>query len=191
MWALLDDTGIAFVTHIGGEGRPLPGEFHDNGREVSDFLGGGENIRAKDYLALPFMPAMFFGSLILDGLFDRFPRLRGAAIEQGATWVPSWMRQLDHAQQSVRRTEPVLDGLEHRPSDYVHQHLCFTPFPFEDVGWLIDECGDDLFMFSSDYPHPEGTRDPLGRFRANLTDRPTEVTERFYHGNFADLLQLT
>ena len=41
---------------------------------VSDHLGGGENIRSKDYLAVYHWPRDWYcGALILDGLFDRFP----------------------------------------------------------------------------------------------------------------------
>ena len=43
-----------------------------------------------------------------------------------------------------------------KPSEYVHQHLKFTPFPGEPVGWMIEQAGDELFMFSTDFPHPEG-----------------------------------
>ena len=66
----------------------------------------------------------------------------------------------------------------------------FTPFPFEDVGWLIDDSGDELFLFSSDYPHPEGTKDPIGRFEAALDAREIGETARkkFYSENFASLI---
>jgi predicted TIM-barrel fold metal-dependent hydrolase len=190
VWATLQDAGIPFVTHIGGEGRALPGQFHDNGLEVTDFLGGGENIRAKDYMALATRPALFFATLIFDGVFERFPDLRGGSIEQGASWVVSWLRQLDHAQTAFGRTEYVLRDLPLKPSEYVARQLHFTPFPFEDVGWLIDQCGDDLFLFSSDYPHPEGGRDPLGRFRSSLEGHSEATTEKFYSANFADLMAM-
>jgi predicted TIM-barrel fold metal-dependent hydrolase len=66
----------------------------------------------------------------------------------------------------------------------------FTPFPGEPVGAIIDQCGPDLLMFSSDYPHPEGTRDPLSRFEATMEDVSGPARERFYSGNFADLMGL-
>ena len=33
---------------------------------------------------------------------------------------------------------------------------------------MIEQCGDELFLFSSDYPHPEGTKDPIARFEATM-----------------------
>jgi predicted TIM-barrel fold metal-dependent hydrolase len=131
---------------------------------------------------------LFLGSLILDGLFDRFPRLRGGCIEQGAGWVVSWMRHLDYAQRAFRRTEEPLQRLADAPSEYVRRHLKFTPFPGEPVGWMIEQSGPELFMFSTDYPHPEGGRDPLAKFEEELVEVAAAERDRFYAGNMAELL---
>lgn len=187
-WAVLDERGVPFVLHVGGGGRLLDRAFHENGRPVTDHLGGGENIRSKDFLAISNSPSLFLGTLILDGLFDRFPGLRGGVIEEGASWVVSWLHQLDFAQRAFRRTEEPLRALARRPSDYVHGHLRFTPFPGEPVGWMIEQAGDDLFMFSTDYPHPEGGRDPLAKFEETMTDVSDAARDAFYRGNMSDLL---
>lgn len=190
VWATLEERGIQFMLHVGGGGRSLKRAFHDNGRPVSDFLGGGENIRAKDYMAIHQTPEQFLSVMVLDGVLDKFPGLRGGCIEQGAMWVVPWLRRLDIAQSTFAKTEPTLSSLPLKASDYVHRQLWFTPFPTEDVGWMIDQCGDDLFLFSSDYPHPEGGRDPLGKFEATLTSTPAPARERFYSGNFAEMMGL-
>ena len=75
-----------------------------------------------------------------------------------------------------------------KPSEYVQRQLRFTPFPTEDVGWMIDQAGDDLFLFSSDYPHPEGGRNPIGRFEASLANHTEETREKFYYRNMAHLM---
>ncbi|HKE76068.1 MAG TPA: amidohydrolase family protein [Acidimicrobiales bacterium] len=188
VWDTLAEAGIPFVLHVGGGGRLLDRAFHNNAMPVTDHLGGGENIRSKDFLAIAQSPALFLGALIYDGLFDRFPKLRGGCIEQGAGWVVSWLRQLDYGQRAFRRTEEPLRRLAERPSDYVHRHLKFTPFPGEDVGWMIEQAGADLFMFSSDYPHPEGGRDPLAKFEEALEGAGPDVRNRFYCGNMAELM---
>lgn len=187
-WALLNDSGMPFVLHVGGGGRLLDRAFHNNGRPVSDHLGGGENIRSKDFLAISNSPSLFLGALILDGIFDKFPNLRGGVIEEGAAWVVSWMHQLDFAGRAFRRTEQPLQDLAMKPSDYVRKHLRFTPFPGEPVGWMIEQAGEELFMFSTDYPHPEGGRDPLAKFEETMTDTSEEAKHKFYYQNMADLL---
>jgi predicted TIM-barrel fold metal-dependent hydrolase len=186
LWALLEEENVPVVTHIGGGGNPVRPGFHDNGREVTDFLGGGENVRSKDFMAIHQRPEVFWAALVLDGLFERFPGLRGASVEEGAMWVVAWIRRLDRAMQFARTEQPLQD-LTKLPSEYVHDHLRFTPFAGEPVGWMIEQAGDDLFLFSSDYPHPEGTKDPIQRFEATMADVGQPATTNFYSANFAEL----
>ena len=188
-WATLEDANVPFMLHVGGGGRPLRPSFHANGKpKTTDFLGGGENIRAKDYMSLHNPPEIFLSCMVLDGVFDAFPRLRGGCIEQGAMWVIPWLARLDQAQQMFQKTEPALRELSQRPSEVVRGHLWFTPFATEPVGWMVENAGSDLFLFSSDYPHPEGGRDPLGRFEASLANVDEDTKERFYAGNFAAMM---
>ena len=187
-WDTLSEANVPFVLHVGGGGRLLDPAFHNNAMPVTDHLGGGENVRSKDFLAIPQSPALFLGVLIYDGLFDRFPKLRGGCIEQGAGWVVSWLRQLDYGQRAFKRTEEPLRTLELTPSEYVQRHLKFTPFAGEPVGWMIEQAGQDLFMFSSDYPHPEGGKDPLAKFEETLDGVDDDALARFYRSNMAELL---
>ena len=187
-WDVLSESNTPFVLHVGGGGRLLDPAFHNNAMPVTDHLGGGENVRSKDYLAIPHSPELFLGVLVLDGLFDRFPKLRGACIEQGAGWVVSWLHHLDDAVRAFRRTEEPLRRLQLQPSEYVRRHLKFTPFPGEPVGWMMEQAGAELFMFSSDYPHPEGGRDPLAKFEATLTETSAGDQARFFKVNMAELL---
>lgn len=45
----------------------------------------------------------------------------------------------------------------------------------------------ELYLFSSDYPHAEGRRDPIGRFSRALTRIDEADQARFFAGNFRDL----
>lgn len=70
------------------------------------------------------------------------------------------------------------------PGEQIREQLRFTPYPFENVGQMVSESFPELYLFSSDYPHAEGGRDPIGRFEgstANLT--PTD-REKFFFENF-------
>jgi len=191
VWGRLAEAGVPFVLHVGGARLHVPPSLHDNGLPpVTDFLGGGENIRSKDSIALSHAPEMFLSCMAMDGVFDRFPALRGAAIELGAVWVPAMLSKLDLATRNFRRTEPQLNAMALTPREYIHRQVWFTPFPGEPVGAIIEQSGDDLLLFSSDYPHPEGTRDPLGRFEATMDGVSEQARDAFYSGNFADLMGL-
>ncbi len=110
----------------------------------------------------------------------------------GAGWVPGMLGRLDHAVQIWQRSEPRLATFDRLPSEQAAAQLRFTPYPFEDVGGLCALADPRLFLFSSDYPHAEGGRDPLGRFERSLTDaRADEATvEGFLAGNAAEWLGL-
>jgi hypothetical protein len=50
-----------------------------------------------------------------------------------------------------------------RPSEFVQRQLRVTPYPAVDTGWIIANSGDEICMFSSDFPHLEGGRNPIKR----------------------------
>ncbi len=187
-WARLCEADVPFVTHIGTGGRLVPAGYRENGRPVpTDFLGGGENIRSKDFINIGYWPENFLSALALDGVFERFPTLRGASIEQGAEWLPGMLKKLEGAMQFAR-TEPDLAALPMPAADYIRRQVKFTPFPKDDVGWVLDQVGPDMLLFSTDFPHPEGTRDPLGRFEQHLERFDQATQERFYVENMRELL---
>lgn len=188
VWSRLAEAGVPFVLHIGG-GRLLPKAFHNNGLpRPKDWLGGGENLRAKDFPVVHHSPERFLACLAIDGVFERHPKLRGAAIELGASWVPGMLRNLDHAHRSFSKFEPAFKALPLLPSEYLRRQVRFTPFPFEDTAWLVEQCGPELFMFSTDYPHPEGGRRPFEIFEQAMAGFDAAARERFFWRNGAELL---
>jgi predicted TIM-barrel fold metal-dependent hydrolase len=189
VWAQAEEAGIPVVFHVGGTGDLIDPKYFVNGLPVPhDFHGGDENFRSVDYMGIPVPPAQTLATLIFDGVLERFPGLRIGVIEQGAIWVPSWIRQMESAFEAFHRHEERLQALSMRPTEYVHRQVRFTPYPTEDVGWVIEQAGADLVMFSSDYPHVEGGRKPMERFEASLGDAGDEVRQQFYVDNFLFLM---
>lgn len=192
VWARLAEAGIPFTLHVGGNPLQIDPAWMNTGRPVpTDWLGGGENVRGKDMTSLHHPVETFLGAMVLDGVFDRHEKLRGGAIELGAGWVPSMIARLDWVADIWKKSEPDLRALRRRPSETVIEHLRFTPYPYEAVGDLIEASDDRLYLFSSDYPHTEGGRHPLGRFGQALTGRGEQTLERFYCGNFASMFGLS
>jgi len=188
-WSLLEKTQTPFMLHIGPGTKTQPAPFRNNGRErAPDLHGGGENLRFCDYMMLSFAPQTFLSALVYDGVFMRHPALRGGVIESGAGWVPDFLRQLELAYKSFSRTDPYLKELDLSPAEYIRRAVKFTPFPGEDVGRMIADAGADLFLFSSDYPHPEGTRDPLGRFERTMDACSEQDRDLFYRANFEAMM---
>jgi uncharacterized protein len=116
-------------------------------------------------------------SLISEGAFERHPRLRVALIEGGWTWLPPALWRMDKEWKGLRRETPWVNDA---PSAYVRHHMRATLQPIdappnkELVAHTLEQIGsDDLLMYSSDYPHESGTRDPayLDLFEPRLRER--------------------
>lgn len=189
VWARAQEAGVPIVFHVGGTGELIDRSYFLNGLPIPpDFHGGAENFRSVDYMGIPRPPQQTLATMIFDGVLDRFPDLRFGVIEQGAIWVPSWTRQMESAFDAFVRHEERLRALELRPTEYVRRQIRCTPYPTEDVGWILEQTGPDVCMFSSDYPHVEGGRRPVERFEASLGDASDAVRQRFYCDNFLDLM---
>ena len=149
-------------------------------------MGGGENVRTKDATVMHQPPETFISMLLMDGVFHRNPKLRGAAVELGAGWVPELLKRLDWVAKIYGRVDESV-RYDRPPSQQLSEQMGFTPFPHEDVSNLIEQSNEDLYLFSSDYPHVEGGRDPIGKFSTNLSDVAQATQEKFFSENFLRL----
>jgi uncharacterized protein len=184
-WATLAEGGIPFALHVGGSPLQLAREWMNNGRPAErDWMGGGENLRTKDAAVLHQGPETFISMMLIDGVFERFPRLKGACVELGAGWVPALLERLDWVVRNWSKVDKSIAKFRRTPSQQLSEQMAFTPFVFEDVGALIDRSNPELYLFSTDYPHTEGGRNPIARFEKSLGDRSGAIRDRFYAENF-------
>ena len=189
LWAAAEEAGIPVVFHVGGTGDLIDANYFRNGLPIPpDFHGGDENFRSVDYMGIPHPPMQTLATMIFDGVLERFPELKVGVIEQGAIWLPSWMRQMESAMDAFHRHEERLQNLSLRPSEYVTRQIRVTPYPTEDIGWITEQVGEEICLFSTDYPHVEGGRRPVERFERSFGDASERVRSRFYAENFVDLM---
>lgn len=186
-WARLAESGTPFLLHVGGAPLQVLNPWSNNGRAATkDWMGGGENVRTKDAAMLHQPTEMFISMLVLDGVLARHPALKGAAVELGAGWVPEMLRRLDWVSRIYGKVDESV-RFERTPSEQLSEQMGFTPFTHEDVAMLVEQSNPDLYLFSSDYPHVEGTRDPIARFERSLQDADESVKTAFYTENFLRL----
>lgn len=188
VWAQAQEAGIPVLFHVGGEDKLNPVVKLNGLPPVPDFHGGDDNFTSVSYMPIPNSAMQALATLIFDGVFDHFPRLKWGAIELGASWLPGWMRAMDSAALAFMRNETRLQNLSCKPSDLVRRQLRVTPYPHEDTGWIVAQAGDEVALFSSDYPHVEGGRHPLKRFDESLRGCSAVAQQRFYADNFIDLM---
>ena len=189
VWALAQEARIPILFHVGGETRMNPTYLENGMPRVKDFHGGEENFTSVSFMAIPGSVMQTLSSLIIDGVFDRFPRLKFGAIELGASWLPGWMRFMDSAHAAFYKNEERLHRLSAHAQRDRPPTACVSP-PTRTRTPVGSSAKPDrsTCLFSSDYPHVEGGRNPLKRFDDSLRDASAEDQDAFYAGNFIDLM---
>jgi uncharacterized protein len=188
LWATAQEAGVPILFHVGGEEKMRPSYFENGLPRVLDFHGGAENFTGLSFMTIPLSVWQTMAALVFDGVLDRFPALKFGAIELGASWLPSWMRFLDSGFHAFRKGEERLKKLSDVPSEIVKRQFRVTPYPHEPAGWIIENSAEEMLMFSSDFPHVEGGRNPIKRFEENLGEVGERARRRFYRDNFVDLM---
>ncbi|WP_431270555.1 amidohydrolase family protein [Dankookia sp. P2] len=95
-------------------------------------------------------------SLVVEGVFERFPALKVILIECGFAWLPSVGWRLDQAWKSLKSEVPHLTRL---PSEQIRQHIWVSTQPMEEPERgahlldIMEWVGWDRILFASDYPH--------------------------------------
>lgn len=188
VWSAVEDADLAVFLHVGADQnyRPVPPTFFDNGRDMSHFRSDAPG-DPLSYMAIGYPAELFLAAMVYDGVMERFPRLRFGVTELGATWLPSFLHFIDTGLRSFRHIQD-LSHLSMRPSEYLRRQVVVSPFAGEDVGWVIEQAGAAMVAFSSDYPHHEGTDDPIRRFEASMTSLGATERAAFYEGNARRLL---
>ena len=187
LWAIAQEAGLPIIFHVGGQEK-MKNDYARNGGPVQlDWLGGAENFTSISFISIPNSVMQTMAALIFDGVLDRFPQLKFGAIELGASWMPSWIKFMDTAFEAFHREER-LQRLSGRPSEIIRRQFRATPYCHEDAGWIIREAGEETVLFSSDYPHIEGGRNPVKRFETTMAQTPEASKRRFYRDNFIDLM---
>ena len=189
IWAKIQDADMAITIHVGTDGGwdPVPLSFYNNSGTVPEHAEGDAPRDAIAYMGIQYNAELFLAAMIFDGVFSRFPKLRVAVVELGASWIVSWMKHLNQAFKAFRRLQDM-SQVKMEPSEYVRKHIKVTPFAGEDIGWLLSTDAQDLLLFASDYPHHEGTDDPIARFEKTMGGVSEGARQKFYTDNFRALL---
>lgn len=183
-WARLAEADVPLLLHIGGQQGFLRSKVWGD-VEVFRFggFGAGEPVGPHLMASLHLSPQNFLQTMILGGVLERHAALRVGAIELGAHWVGP-MAELMDTLARMPFSAHVREGLSLKPSEYLSRQVRVTPFIHEDIATMIDRYGlETVYAFSTDFPHPEGGRDPIGKMGTNVSRLGEEALERFFVTN--------
>jgi predicted TIM-barrel fold metal-dependent hydrolase len=193
LWAMMQEAGIPVTLHI-GSGRNITKEYMNTGveRNITANMANLETTKPKDLPVIHHSIERWLTSMIYDGVLERFPQLMVGIIELGANWVPASLMNLDMGVSLLGKFDDNLKNLPIKPSEYFQRQVRVAPLHTENTGWILKNVGKDILMFNTDYPHPEGGRDPFGAFKKSLDAvNPTEEElDHFYTKNYESCLGL-
>jgi predicted TIM-barrel fold metal-dependent hydrolase len=154
-------------------------------RYSADWEGGGEK--------LPFQTNTFrmasswrdiqdaVAAWVCHGALFRFPELKIAVIENGATWLAPLLDILA----DVYKKAP--EGFAADPVAAIKRSIHVSPFWEEDLSALADLIGVERVLFGSDFPHPEGLAEPV-RYIKEIEHMPLDHQRKIMGGNLARLM---
>jgi predicted TIM-barrel fold metal-dependent hydrolase len=147
------EAGITVVIHAGDSGYSSQGYGNDS--FSADFSSPGFKPSVRAW-GMERAAQDFLATLIFDRLFERFPRLRVASVENGSEFLPDLFRKLKSAGRKSGgyfREDPV---------ETFKEHVWINPFWEDDVHEILSFMGPERVIFGSDWPHIEGLPEPLG-----------------------------
>ena len=100
-------------------------------------------------LGMPVPLAIAMTGMIVDGVFDAFPKLRVGFLEGGTAWIPLVIDRLD------RELEYGGLSLKKKPEEYFRSGRVFVGCEGNEkaLAYAIERVGPEPFMFASDFPH--------------------------------------
>ncbi|NRA03161.1 MAG: amidohydrolase family protein [Myxococcales bacterium] len=181
-WARVNEAGITVAVHAGDSGYTCHGYARDG--FSANFGGGGMGGRPSikawniERAALDFL-----ATLIFDRLFERFPAVRVASVENGSEFLPDLVRKL---RSMGRRTGRYF---QQDPLETFRRHVWINPFWEDDVKEVVEYMGPERVIFGSDWPHIEGVPDPLD-YLVELESFDADTRRRILRENARELNEL-
>jgi predicted TIM-barrel fold metal-dependent hydrolase len=151
--------------------------------------GGLPDTYVERYVTLSQAAEANLNSLIFNGTFEKFPRLKVLFVEYGFVWPIATMLRMDRLWRGLRHEVP---WVRKSPIDYVADHVWFATQPIEeprnpeDLERLVQMVGVGNLCFSTDYPHWDNDM-PMQSLRA----LKAEDRDRIMRTNARDVLRLS
>lgn len=189
LWRLLEEADVAVTLHIGTEFAFLDPRW-GFAETFLDLFQSPEipNTTIQMFSTIHMAIDNYLSALTLGGVFERFPRLRVGLMEVGAHWIAPAARRMEMYIDVFPGASAAKFPL--KPSEYIKRNVRISPFNFEPVDKYIrdDPFFTDIYCYSTDYPHVEGTKDSMSTMLKRVEPLGEEITKKFFRTNAEWLL---
>lgn len=177
IYELCAEHGLVVMSHaFGSGGNPITGV-------------GWPSFYIEDHVGPHYSMQANLISLVIEGVFERFPTLRFVSAENGFGWAPSLAWRLDTAYKLYHTEVPHLKRL---PSEYLRDHVWYCTQPIEEphqdeyFQQTMDWIGSNKLVFASDYAHWDWDA-PNAALPSWL---PTDIQHRIFYENARQVYNL-
>lgn len=150
IWARIQEAGVTLVPHVAEVGGAGLDKYSDHQGNIIGGVAPPLEVAVGHDRAI----GNYLGALTCDRVFERFPSLQIASVENGAEFLPLLMAGLNRA--GFQRPGYFASD----PVEQFKEHIWVAPFWEDDLHEVIGFLGTDHVLFGSDYPHPEGLAEP-------------------------------
>ena len=189
LWALFEAHDVAVTLHLGIEFFFLDPRWCV-AETFNDLFQSPEipNTNIQMFSTVHMAIENYLSTLVLGGVFERFPRLRVGLLEVGAYWVGPAARRMDMYTKVFPGAAAAKFPM--KPWEYIARNVRVSPFNFEPIDRYFQDDPNlsDVFCFSTDYPHVEGTKDAMKNMLAKVEPLGEEIALKFFRTNAEWLL---
>jgi predicted TIM-barrel fold metal-dependent hydrolase len=175
-WARVNEAGITVVAHVGSNGYTANGY---GGNSALAVLGGGRKPTVAGLISERAIYD-FLLTFAYDKMFERFPNLRLASVENGSGFLGDLFVKLEQSKKRMPRY------YKEDPAELFRRNVWINPFWEDSIPEVIEHMGAGQVIYGSDWPHMEGMEDPRDIFEeldgVSLADQ-----EKILHTNTAAL----
>jgi predicted TIM-barrel fold metal-dependent hydrolase len=173
--AALAEAGITVVAHVGSTGYTADGY---GGNSAIDALGGGSKPSVAGLI--PERATYdFLLTFAYDKMFERFPNLRIASVENGSGFLGDLFVKLEQSKKRMRWY------YKDDPAELFRRNEWINPFWEDRIPDVIEHMGADQVIYGSDWPHMEGMEHPRD-IRDELEGiSPTDQAKILHHNTAA------
>jgi len=186
VWAAAADLGMIPVLHVANGSVVFDPAWTNTGRPDA----GRSAFRLASSLNAQ-IPQVPLGDLVLNGVFERHPRLRVLCSEFGLSWVPGWLDKLGPTSRDGTPNIGALMGwpLSRSAVDTVREHVLFSPLRGQRADELLAGLGAQSVVFATDFPHPEGSPDAVSLFDEQLAGVEAATRSAFFGATLSRVLE--
>lgn len=194
LWDMCEVGRVTVTAHVGSDFEFLTTAEWRNAPQFEGWKAGEEFQMDPWTLSTLHLPVQnFVATMVLGGVFERYPDLRFGACEVTAQWVGPLAENLDLWFANQRKFSlGNMEGdlrLSLKPSDYIRRNTRYSLFDIEPVNTYIRRYEmPEIYCYASDYPHPEGGRKPMIDVSERVAPFGNEVLEQVFVDNGAWLM---